>query len=76
MNKTTTPRNNYFILFTRYIKNNYKIFSTALVAMFILFLSYQYYSYITIKNIHKNSITYFNAKDLDPNHDFYKIGLI
>ena len=73
MNKTTTPRNNYFILFTRYIKNNYKIFSTALVAMFILFLSYQYYSYITIKNIHKNSITYFNAKDLDPNHDFYKM---
>ena len=73
MNKTTTPQNNYFVLFTRYIKSNYKIISGTLIVIFILFLSYQYYSYIIIKNIHKNSITYFDAKDLDHNHDFYKL---
>ena len=73
MNKTTTPQNNYFVLFTRYIKSNYKIISGALIVIFILFLSYQYYSYINMKNIHKNSITYFEAKELDHNHDFYKL---
>ena len=26
-----------------------------------------------MKNIHKNSITYFEAKELDHNHDFYKL---
>ena len=73
MNNTTIPKNNYFVLFTRYIKSNYKIISGALIVIFILFLSYQYYSYINIKNIHKNSITYFDAKNLEPNHDFYKL---
>ena len=69
----TTPQNNYFFLFTRYIKSKYKIITGAFIVIFILFLSYQYYSYIIIKNIHKNSITYFDAKDLERNHDFYKI---
>ena len=73
MNKTTTPQNNYFVLFTRYIKSNYKIISGALIVIFVLFLSYQYYSYIIIKNIHKNSITYFHAKDLEHDHDFYNL---
>ena len=73
MNKTTTPQNNYFVLFTRYIKNNYKIIFGTLIVIFILFLGYQYYSYIIIKNIHKNSITYFDAKDLENNHDFNKL---
>ena len=72
MNNTTTPQNNYFVMFTRFIKSNYKIIIGVLIVIFILFLSYQYYSYIIIKNIHKNSITYFDAKDLDHNHDFYK----
>ena len=71
MNKTTSPQNNYFVLFIRYIKSNYKIISGALIVIFILFLSYQYYSYVSIQNIHKNSITYFDAKDLKSNNDFY-----
>ena len=73
MSKTATPQNNYFVLFTKYIKSKYKIISGVLIVIFILFLSYQYYSYINMKNIHKNSITYFEAKDLDHNHDFYKL---
>ena len=73
MNNTTTPQNSYFVLFTRYIKSNYKIISGALIAIFILFLSYQYYSYISIKKIHNNSIKYFDAKDLESNNDFYKL---
>ena len=73
MSKTATPQNNYLVLFTRYIKSKYKIISGILIVIFILFLSYQYYSYINMKNIHKNSITYFDAKDLDLNHDFYKL---
>ena len=73
MNNTTTPQNNYFVLFTRYIRSNYKIISGSLIVIFILFLSYQYYSYISIQNIHKNSITYFDAKDLESNHDFYTL---
>ena len=71
MSKTATPQNNYLVLFTRYIKSKYKIISGILIVIFILFLSYQYYSYINMKNIHNNSITYFDAKDLDHNHDFY-----
>ena len=73
MSKTATPQNNYLVLFTRYIKSKYKIISGILIVIFILFLSYQYYSYINMKNIYKNSITYFDAKDLDLNHDFYKL---
>ena len=73
MNNTTTTKNNYFVFFTRFIKSNYKIIIGVLIVIFILFLSYQYYSYINMKNIHKNSITYFDAKDLDHNHDFYKL---
>jgi len=73
MNKTITPQNNYFVLFTRYVKNKYKIIIGSLIVIFILFLSYQFYSYITVKNIHKNSIIYFNAKSLEHDHDFYKI---
>ena len=73
MSKTATPQNNYFVLFIRYIKSNYKIISGVLIVIFLLFLSYQYYSYIIIKNINKNSITYFDAKDLEHNHDFYKL---
>ena len=73
MNNTTTPQNNYFVLFTRYIKNNYRIIIGALIVIFVLFLSYQYYSYINVKNIHKNSITYFDAKDLESNDDFHKL---
>ena len=73
MSNTTTPQNNYFVLFTRYIKSNYKIIVGALIVIFILFISYQFYSYITIKNIHKNSITYFDAKDIELDHDFYKL---
>ena len=73
MNKTATPQKNYFVLFTRYIKSKYKIITGLLIVIFILFLSYQYYYYISIKKIHNNSIIYFNAKDLDRNHDFYKL---
>ena len=73
MNNTTTSKNNYFVFFTRFIKSNYKIIIGVLIVIFILFLSYQFYSYINMKNIHKNSITYFEAKDLDHNHDFYKL---
>ncbi len=73
VNNITTPQKNYFVLFSKYIKSNYKIIIGSLIVIFILFLSYQYYSYITIKNIHKNSITYFDAKDLEPNNDFYKL---
>ena len=73
MNNTTTPKNNFFVFFTGFIKSNYKIIIGVLIVIFILFLSYQYYSYIIIKNINKNSITYFDAKDLEHNHDFYKL---
>jgi len=73
MNNTTTPKNNYFSYFFKYIKSNYKIISGILILILILFLSYQFYSFIIIKNVHKNSISYFNAKDLEPNDDFYKI---
>jgi len=72
MNNTITPQNNYFALISRYIKNNYKIILGIFIAIFVLFISYQYYSYIILKNIHKNSITYFDAKDLEHDHDFYK----
>ena len=72
MNNTTTPQNSYFALISGYIKNNYKIILGVFIVIFFLFISYQYYSYIILKNIHKNSITYFDAKDLENDHDFYK----
>jgi len=73
MNKTTIPQNNYFIIFTRYIKDKYKIILGSLIIIFILFLSYQYYLYLNTKKIYKNSLIYFNAKDLESNDHFYQL---
>ena len=73
MNNLTSSGRSYFNIFVKYIKNYYKIISLILITFFVLFLSYQFYSYLYLKNIQKNSIVYFNSKDFEPNNDFYKI---
>ena len=73
MNKINTYQNYLSIFFNKHVKKNYKIISVAFILIFVVFLSYQFFSYLNIKNIHKNSIVYFNAKDLDLDNDLYKV---
>ena len=73
MNNLAESGRGYFNIFVKYIKDYYKIILLILLTFFVLFLSYQFYSYLYLKNIQKNSIVYFNSKDFEPNNDFYKI---
>tara|TARA_Y100000590_G_C15724193_1_gene1014576 strand:- start:2472 stop:3146 length:675 start_codon:yes stop_codon:yes gene_type:complete len=56
-----------------YTKENYKIILTLLILVFLIFIFYQYYSFKKVQDVQKNSIVYFNAKELQSNEDFYNI---
>ena len=73
MTKLNILQNNFINFFKKLVKENYKLISILLILIFIFFISYQYYLYKEIKNIHQNSIVYFNAKDLKSDDDFYII---
>ena len=56
-----------------YIKEKFKFFLSFIIFTFLIFVIYQYYSFYQKNNILKNSISYFNSKELDPNEDYFKL---
>ena len=72
MNNSSTFQSYFNTFYNKYIKVNYKIIVGLLVLTFFLFLAYQYYSYTKLKNVHNNSIAYYDAKNLDSENEFYK----
>ena len=55
------------------INSNLKIIISTLILIFIIFLSYQGYSYYALTKIQKNSITYFNGLNLKDDNKFYEL---
>tara|TARA_B100000029_G_C17594572_1_gene963653 strand:- start:2211 stop:2885 length:675 start_codon:yes stop_codon:yes gene_type:complete len=73
MNNTSSTNNMLINFFNKYIKQNYKFIIGILVIILFFFVGFQIYNFIKLKNINQNSITYFDAIDLDQNNDFYSI---
>ena len=67
------PKNTLITRVTKFFKENIKKILITLSVIFILFISFQIYSYFKLQNIYKNSEAYFYSKDLDSNDDFIKI---
>ena len=73
MKESTNLRSNFFKNLFEYIKTNYKYFLSFVLAVFIIFSGYQYFSYYQKNNILKNSVSYFNSKTIVPNKEYYEI---
>ena len=72
MNNTTTE-SNYFFRIKKFFVEKIKFIIIIFSIIFLLFLSFQIFSYYKINQVQKNSIEFFNAKNLDNKEDFYKL---
>ena len=73
MIENSNVRVNVINKFYSYIKEKYKFVLGFIIAIFLIFVIYQYYSFYLKNNILKNSISYFNSNELEPNEDYFEL---
>jgi len=73
MNNITQIQSNIFLKIKNYIKENLKIILFLPVFIFFIFLSFQLFSYYKINQIEKNSVVFFEAKEIDNQNRMYEL---
>jgi len=65
MNNNQETKSNFLHSVKNFIKEKLKIIITVCIIIFILFLSFQIFSYYKVSQVQKDSIKFFNAKNLN-----------
>ena len=65
MNEKTIIKKNYFSQIINSTKENIKSIIIFLSAIFLIFISYQFFNFYTLNKIHNNSIKFFNSQNFD-----------
>tara|TARA_Y100000590_G_scaffold227606_1_gene256911 strand:- start:7967 stop:8668 length:702 start_codon:yes stop_codon:yes gene_type:complete len=73
MNNSTQIQTNFFLKTKKYIREKIKILLFFLISVFVIFLSFQFFSYYKINQIEKNSIIYYEAIDSENQKRIYEL---
>ena len=65
MNNTNINKNNFLKVISTHAKDNFKTIIISLLIIFLVFLTYQGYSYLEKNKLNKLSISYFENKDIE-----------
>ena len=73
MNNNQDTKSNFLLSVKDFIREKLKIIITICIIIFILFLSFQIFSYYKVSQVQKDSIKFFNAKNLNDKEQYNKL---
>ena len=73
MNNNQEIKSNFLLSVKNFIREKLKIIITICIIIFILFLSFQIFSYYKVSQVQKDSIKFFNAKNLNDKEKYNKL---